>query len=69
MGKGDKARGNMTPVTGRASRIEIKERRSASTEAAMREPRHHERRFVAERRVDGKIWHVVERTGSVKGVV
>ena len=45
VGKGGKGRGNMTPVTGRASRIEIKGRRSASTEAAMREPRRHGRRF------------------------
>ncbi len=35
----------------------------------MREPRHHGRRFVGEPRVGGKSWHVVERTGSVKGVV
>ena len=68
-GRGGKAPGSMTPVTGRASPIEIKGRRSASTEAAMREPRHHGSRFVGEPRVGGKSWHVVERTGSVKGVV
>ena len=59
VGKGDKVRGNMTPVTVGASRIEIKGRRSASIEAAMREPRRHVRLFVAERRVVGKSWGVV----------
>jgi hypothetical protein len=49
----------MTLVTAGASRIEIKGRRSASTEAAMREPRRHGRLFVAERRVVGKSWGVV----------
>ena len=68
-GKEGKGRGNMTPVTGRGSRIEIKGRRSASTGAAMREPRRHGRRFVAGRRVVGKSSVVVERTGSAKGVV
>jgi hypothetical protein len=59
----------MTPVTGGVSRIEIKGRHSASTEAAMREPRRHGRLSVAGQRVGGKIWHVVERTGSAKEAV
>jgi hypothetical protein len=59
----------MTPVTGRASRIVIKGRRSASTAAAMRKPRRHEKRFVVGRRVVGKSWGVVERTGSAREVV
>jgi hypothetical protein len=59
VGKEGKGRGNMTRVTGRASRIEIKGRRSASTEAAMREPRRHGRLSVAGRRVVGKSWGVV----------
>jgi hypothetical protein len=65
VGKGGKGVGNMTPVTGRASHIEIKGQRSASTEAAMRAPRHHGRLFVAERRVGGKISHgVASVTGA-----
>src|SRR5262245_38849363 len=59
VGKGDKVRGNMTLVTAGASRIEIKGRRSASTEAAMREPRRHGRLSVAGRRVGDKSWGVV----------
>ena len=38
-------------------------------EAAMRKPRRYGRLFVAERRVVGKNWGVVERTGSAKEVV
>ena len=40
-----------------------------STEAAIGKPRRHGRLFVAERRVGGKSWHVVERTGSAREVV
>jgi hypothetical protein len=69
VGKGGKGVGNMTPVTGRASHIEIKGQRSASTEAAMRAPRHHGRLFVAERRVGGKISHgVASVTGAASEV-
>jgi hypothetical protein len=35
----------------------------------MRKPRPHGRLFVAELRVGGKSWHVVEQTGSAKEVV
>src|SRR5262245_51078858 len=59
VGKEGKVRGNMTRVTGRASRIEIKGRRSGLTEAAMRELRRHGRLSVAGRRVVGKSWGVV----------
>jgi hypothetical protein len=59
VGKAGEAPGSMTPVTAGASRIEIKGRRSASTEAAMREPRRHERLSVAGRRVGDKSWGVV----------
>jgi hypothetical protein len=59
----------MIPVTGRASHIEIRVRRSVSTEVAMREPRRHGRLTVAERRVAGKSWGVVERTGSAREAV
>src|SRR5512145_2368398 len=69
VGKGGKVRGSMTPVTGRASPIEIRARRSVSTEVAMHEPRLHGRLTVAERRVGGKSWGVVERTGSAREVV
>ena len=68
-GQRGKVRGSMTPVTARASRIAIKGRRSASTEAAIGKPRRHEKRFVAGRRVVGKSWGVVERTGSARQVV
>jgi hypothetical protein len=68
-GKEGKVRGNMTPVTGRVSRIEIKGRRSASTEAVIRELRRHGRLFGAGRSVVGKSWGVVERAGSAKEMV
>ena len=68
VGKVHKARGSMTPVTGRASHIAIKEPRSGSTEAPMRKPLRHGRRFAAGRRVVGKSSHAVEQTGSGKGV-
>ena len=68
-GKVGEAPGSMTRVTGGASRIEIKGRRSGSTGAAMHEPRRHGRLSVAGRRVVGKSWHVVERTGSAKEAV
>ena len=58
----------MTRRTGRASRIEIKGPRSGSTEAPMRRPRRHGRRFAAERRVVGKSSRVAEQTGSGKRV-
>ena len=66
MGKEGKVRGNMTPVIGGASRIEIKGRRSGLTEAAMDKARRHGRLSVAGRRVDGKSWGVVAwETGVV----
>lgn len=69
VGKEGKVRGSMTRVTAGASHIEIRERRSVSTEVAMREPRLHGRLTVAERRVVGKSWGVVERTGSAREAV
>jgi len=67
-GKAYKARGSMTRRTGRASHIAIKGPRSGSTEAPMRKPLRHGRRFAAGRRVIGKISRVAEQTGSGKGV-
>ena len=59
VGKVGEAPGSMTPVTGGASCIEIKGPHSGSTEAPMRKPLRHGRRFAAGRRVVGKSWGVV----------
>jgi hypothetical protein len=63
-----KARGNMTPRTGGASRIAIKGPRSGSIEAPMRKPLRPGKRFAAGRRVVGKSSRAAEQTGSGKGV-